>query len=159
MSFKDDGFTQIPNLVLNNPAVPRCVRGTYEAISARAFGKRFSIFVSEDTLAKDVGVSPRTIIRHLNVLEALHLIQRIRLGKGLTNTIILTLKVSNPDSLTQSIRKGKNSLHEAICEKRKLTMRDCLELSGKQKKRKKEARAFQSYAYHQALEILREKRK
>ena len=60
VNWKDKGFTQIPNIVINNPAVPRCVRSTYEAISARAFGKRVSVSVSQETLAKDVGVSRRT---------------------------------------------------------------------------------------------------
>ena len=145
-NWKDKGFTQIPNIVLNNPAVPRCVRGTYEAISARAFGKRISVSVSLETLAKDVGVSTRTINRHLNVLEALFLIRRIRIGRGLTNTIILTLKVSNPDNLSQSIARGSKGLSQAIINRDKLTMKDALALSTRHQRKQKELTGILSQA-------------
>ena len=116
------------------------------ALSARAFGKRYSVSVSQETLANDVGVSGRTIIRHLNVLEALHLIRRIRIGRGMTNTIILTLKVGNPDSLSNSIAKGSKELSQHILNRQKLTMKEALVLSAKHKKRQKEAALFMRQA-------------
>ena len=152
-NWKDRGFTQIPNIVLNNPSVPRCVRGTYEAISARAFGKRISVSVSQETLAKDVGVSRMTISRHLNVLEALFLIRRIRIGRGITNTIILTLKVGSPDSLTKSISQGTKGLSNHILNRDKLTMKDALVLSAGHRRKQAELVGIMA----QVADIVREK--
>jgi DNA-binding transcriptional ArsR family regulator len=45
-----------------------------------------------ETLARDVGLSRQTVHKHLNVLEAAGLIQRVRRGRGLANVIVLTLK-------------------------------------------------------------------
>ena len=147
--WKNRGFTQIPNIAINNPAIPKCVRNTYIALSARAFGKRFSVSMSEQTLANDVGCSRMTISRHLAVLEAFHLIRRIRIGRGLTNTIILTLKVSNPESLTQSISRGTKGLSERIIKRERTTMKEALVMVTKHKRRKKESLAIQ-----EALEVL-----
>ncbi len=137
-NWQNRGFTQIPNIVLNNPAVPRCVRATYEAISARAFGKKFSISASEETLAADVGVSRRTVIRHLDVLEALHLIRRIRIGRGLTNTIVLTLKMRlvESGSLMKAIEVELAGLSQCILNRDKLTMKEATKLVSKRRKRK-----------------------
>ena len=154
MSWKDKGYTQIPNIVLNNPAVPRCVRGTYEAISARAFGKKPSVNVSEETLANDVGVSRSTILRHLKVLEALFLIRRIRIGRGLSNAIILTLKVSNPN-LIESISQGTKGLSQHILNREKLTMKEALVLSGEHRRKQKQLTGILA----QAQAIVRAKNK
>jgi len=152
-SWRNRGWTPLPNIVINNPAVPRCVRNTYMALSARAFGKRYSVSVSQETLANDVGVSRRTIGYHLNVLEALHLIRRIRIGRGMTDTIILTLKVGNPDSLAKSISQGTRGLSEHILNREKLTMKEALVLSGKHRKRQKELTGVLA----QAQAIIRER--
>ena len=140
--WQNTGFTPIPNIAINNPALPRCVRSTYEAISARAFGKRFSIFVSEEILASDVGVSRITIIRHLNLLEAIGLIKRIRPGRGMTNTIVLTLKMgmSNNKTLSQGIRGELPGLSNLVLKREKLTMKEGLALIALKKRRQKEAR-------------------
>ena len=89
---RDKGFTPVPNIVLNNPAIPRCAQSTYGAIAARAYGRRSQIVVTEDVLANDTGVSRSTISRHLRVLETLCLIRRVRRSEGLPNIIVLTLK-------------------------------------------------------------------
>jgi len=138
-NWRDRGFTPIPNIVLNNPAVPRCVRPTYEAISARAFGKRYSVFVSCETLAQDVGVSERTINRHLKVLEALRLIKRSRPGKGITNNIILTLKLRMLDgySLSEAIARERVGLSACVLNRSKLTMKEAMKLASKRRKRQR----------------------
>lgn len=157
LNWKDKGFTPIPNIVINNPAIPRCVRSTYEAISARAFGKKFSVFVSQETLAEDVGVSLRTISRHLKVLETLRLIKRVRVGKGMTNTIILVLKLRLMDSVTlsQAIELERMALSMYVLNRKKLTMKDAIKLAGKARRRHKPA--VRSPVVLEAERILRSK--
>ena len=140
-NWKDKGFTPIPNILINNPSIPRCARSTYDTLSARCFGKRYSVFVSIGALATDVGVSDRTINRHLRVLEALRLIRRIRVGRGLTNTIILPLKLGMSDgsNLSQAIARESKALSQHVLARDKLTMKEALALSGASRRRKREA--------------------
>lgn len=154
MTYKNKGFTPIPNIILNNPAVPRCCRGTYEAVSARAFGKRFSVFTSRETLAMDVGISTRTIARHLAVLEALGFIKRIRIGRGLTNTIVLTLKMRlvETGSLTKAIEAELGGLSAYVLRREKLTMKEGLKLVRGRRRRQREI----SLALKQAQTILKD---
>jgi len=129
---KGKGFTPVPNIVLNNPAIPRCARSTYEAIAARAYGRRSQVAVTEDTLANDTGVSRSTISRHLKVLETLHLIQRVRRGEGLPNIIVLTLKkrLAQPGvGLAQAIEAELGGLSSYVLNHSKLTMKEALRLA------------------------------
>ena len=121
----------MPNIILNNPAVPRCARSTYEAIAARAYGRRSQVAVTEDDLAKDTNVSRSTISRHLKVLEILHLIRRVRRGEGMPNIIVLALKVrlSQPGTgLADAIEAELGGLSAYVLNRSKLTMKKALSL-------------------------------
>jgi len=133
MNWKNNGFTQVPNIIINNPAIPRCARSTYDALSSRAFGKKAQVIISEAVLAKDVGVTRMTISRHLKVLERLHLIRRIRRGEGKPNVIVLTLKsrMNEAKSLALSIQSEINGLSGYVVNRKKLTMKQALKLGVK----------------------------
>ena len=71
-------------------------------------------------------------MRHLRALENLHLIERIRRGKKLSNVIVLTLKRRAMDepNLAIAIEKQLGGLSGYVLDRRKLTMTDALRIRG-----------------------------
>jgi len=82
------GFTQIPNAILRRPDVTSGAKITYMALLSYAWQKD-SCFPGQETLALDTGVGKRSVIRYLQELQAVGLLEIKRRGLGLTNVYVL----------------------------------------------------------------------
>ena len=82
------GFTQIPNAILRRPDVTSGAKITYMALLSYAWQKD-SCFPGQETLALDTGVGKRSVIRYLQELQAVGLLEIKRRGLGLTNVYVI----------------------------------------------------------------------
>ena len=118
-NWRNKGWTAMPNLLMSK-AIPLHVRATGMALHARAFRNARSIKVRTDTIAEDLGVSRQTVQKHLNVLETMGLIRRIRRGQGKCNIIVLNLK-AQADRLRDAIGRALPDMKDALFDDTKRT--------------------------------------
>ena len=96
------GFTSTPNYILRNPNVSVGAKMVYILLLSYAWQKG-SCFPGQETLASDLGVSNRSVVKWIKELEKEGLIARKRRGLGKTNVYIIldykpTKKEPNPRS-------------------------------------------------------------
>ena len=82
------GFTQVSNNLLDNNSVSAHARLLYFLLMRRCFQKDYS-FPGVDTLAKEMGVSKRSVMRLTLELEQTNWLQIKRRGQGKTNLYYL----------------------------------------------------------------------
>ena len=82
------GFTQIPNQVLRRSDLQPGAKLTYMVLLSYAWQKNHA-YPGQDSLARDMGVSERSVITYLKQLQDSGLITVRRRGLGLTNVYIL----------------------------------------------------------------------
>jgi biotin operon repressor len=78
------GFTQIPNAILENPAISAGAKLTYVMLLRYAFNKG-SCFPGQDTLAGDMAVSRQSASKYIQELERRGFIKVKRQGQGRPN--------------------------------------------------------------------------
>lgn len=83
-----DGFTQIPNPILRNPAVSPGAKVVYGLLLSYAW-QDDSCYPGQERLAEDMGVTERSVITYLKHLVEASLITIKRRGLGQTNIYIL----------------------------------------------------------------------
>jgi biotin operon repressor len=98
------GFTQIPNLVLRRSDLPPGAKLTYMVLLSYAWQKD-QAFPGQDRLARDMGVSERSVITYLKQLQESGLVSIIRRGLGLTNVYVLHRIAGSEKSADQEVKK------------------------------------------------------
>jgi biotin operon repressor len=96
------GFTQIPNLVLRRSDLPPGAKLTYMVLLSYAWQKG-QAFPGQDRLARDMGVSERSVITYLKQLQESGLVSIIRRGLGLTNVYVLHRIAGSEKSADQEV--------------------------------------------------------
>jgi DNA-binding transcriptional ArsR family regulator len=101
------GFTQVPNFLLRAPHLSPGDRLSFAVLLSYAWHND-PCFPGQATLAKDLGLSDRSVRTHLKSLEAQGLLEIRRRGLGKTNIYALNLKCSGV--LATSDRKKSSGL-------------------------------------------------
>ncbi len=83
------GFTQVPNCVLKNGDLSAGAKLVYAMLLSYAWHNK-AVYPGQDTMAKEMGVGKRSIVRFIAELEKIGYLQVKRRGQGLTNVYVLT---------------------------------------------------------------------
>lgn len=86
------GFTQLPNVVLRNPALSVGAKIVYAMFLSYSWGND-RCFPGQDKLAEDIGVTRVRVTQLIGELEAAGLIIITRRGQGKTNIYELDVRV------------------------------------------------------------------
>ena len=86
------GFTQVPNVVLENADLSLGAKLCYALLLRYAWQKE-RCFPGQQTLAEGLGTCRRSVIAFLKELEASGYVEKVRRGLGKTNVYILHCKV------------------------------------------------------------------
>jgi hypothetical protein len=82
------GFTQVPNLILNNKDLSFAAKVVYAKLLSYAWNNN-RVFPGQETMAEELGTSQPTIARSVKELEDIGYLEIQRRGQGLTNLYIL----------------------------------------------------------------------
>jgi len=104
------GFTQIPNALLRRADVTAGAKITYMALLSYAWGKD-RCFPGQETLANDVGAGRRSVIRYLQELQEVGLLEIKRRGLGLTNVYVLKKMAVTSRSAKMAHQEVPTSTH------------------------------------------------
>jgi biotin operon repressor len=85
------GFTQVPNFLLKSARLSAGDKLAFAMLLSYAWQNDYC-FPGQERLAKDMGLSDRSVRTHLKSLEANGLLAIRRRGQGLTNIYELNLK-------------------------------------------------------------------
>jgi len=107
------GFTQIPNAILRRPDVTSGAKITYMALLSYAWQKD-SCFPGQETLALDTGVGKRSVIRYLQELQGVGLLEIKRRGLGLTNVYVLKKIFGIPRSANLAHQEMPKTTHPEV---------------------------------------------
>ena len=86
------GFTQVPNLILQNPDLSIGAKATYAVMLSYAWQKDFC-FPGQSTLASDLGSGERSVRRYINELQDAGYIKIKQRGLGKVNMYELHARV------------------------------------------------------------------
>lgn len=86
------GFTQVPNYILKSPELSVGAKLTYAMLLSYAWHNDFC-FPGQETLAEDMGVGLRSVVRYIDELDSAGYISIKRNGLGKTNTYKLFARV------------------------------------------------------------------
>jgi biotin operon repressor len=86
------GFTIIPNYVLNTDTISAHAKLVYTMLLSYAWGDKNASYPGQERLAKDCGISTRTVVRAIQELESNRFLTVARRGRGLTNLYVLHFK-------------------------------------------------------------------
>jgi len=86
------GFTQVPNIVLEHQTLSAGAKLTYAMLLRYAWQKD-KCFPGQNRLAKDMGSSRRTVIRHIKELRESGYLETRKRGQGRTNVYILKCRI------------------------------------------------------------------
>lgn len=85
------GFTQVPNFLLKSKTLSAGDKMTFAMLLSYAW-QNDHCFPGQERLAKDLGLTDRSVRSHLKSLEAKGLLTIQRRGQGKTNIYVLNLK-------------------------------------------------------------------
>ena len=86
------GFTQVPNVILRDEKLTLGAKMAYAMLLSYAWQKE-SCFPGQERLAKDIGVSKRSVVTFMKELVKSGYVERIRRGLGKTNVYIMHCQV------------------------------------------------------------------
>ncbi len=86
------GFTQVPNVLLNDPKISANAKVVYAKLLSYAWNND-RVFPGQERMAKDIGLSQPTIARAVKELEDNEWLEIQRRGQGKTNVYILKYRV------------------------------------------------------------------
>lgn len=87
-----EGFTIIPNFVLRHPTLSPTAKIVFSVISSYAYGSKNNAFPGQKQLAKDIGLTERTIRTAIQELQRAKLLLVIRRGLGKTNVYVINIQ-------------------------------------------------------------------
>jgi hypothetical protein len=82
------GFTQVPNVILNNPDLSSNAKIIYSKLLSYAWNNNH-VFPGQERLAQDTGISLRTVVTTIKELSKTGYLEVTRRGLGKTNVYIL----------------------------------------------------------------------
>lgn len=91
------GFTQVPNALLRHKAISPGAKLVYTMLLSYAWQNDFC-FPGQETLAKDMGVTSRSVRTYLKELEAKKFLTIQQQGQGRVNIYHLDLKARSLNS-------------------------------------------------------------
>ena len=97
------GFTQIPNGVLRRSDLQPGAKLTYMVLLSYAWQKNHA-YPGQDSLARDMGVSERSVITYLKQLRDSGLVSIRRRGLGMTNVYIINRIPGSANSADQEVK-------------------------------------------------------
>jgi DNA-binding transcriptional ArsR family regulator len=100
------GFTQVPNFLLKSEKLSSGDKMAFAMLLSYAWQNDFC-FPGQERLAKDLGLSDRSVRTHLKSLESNGLLRIKRRGQGRTNVYELDLK---PPRFSHADRKKTSGL-------------------------------------------------
>jgi len=100
------GFTMVPNHILESPRVSAHARFAYAILLKYAWEKDYC-YPGQATMAKDMGVTERSVRTYLQELEKAGFIEIKQKGQGKPNLYILKLKPSGRDRKNFPVKTGK----------------------------------------------------
>jgi hypothetical protein len=89
------GFTQVPNFILRNEKISVGAKMAYAMFLSYAWNNEYC-FPGQEKLAKDIGVSERSVRTYLSELEEHQLLTVTRRGLGKTNFYKLHFVTQSP---------------------------------------------------------------
>ena len=98
------GFTQIPNGVLRRSDLQPGAKLTYMVLLSYAWQKNHA-YPGQESLARDMGVSERSVITYLKQLQESGLVTVRRRGLGMTNLYIINRIPRSEKSADQEVKK------------------------------------------------------
>ena len=90
-AFTQSGFTQVPNAILKSDKLSPGAKMTYAMLLSYAWHNDYC-FPGQDRLAKDIGITDRSVRTHLKELEGKGLLTIKQQGQGRPNLYHLDLK-------------------------------------------------------------------
>lgn len=106
------GFTLIKNEIIKNTNISRSVRLFAIELLSRCYNDKTSCYPSQETLAKDMEVSVRTIQRWVKILKENNIIRVIRRGFNKTNEYFMLFKQKAEKGVTE-VKKAMNKAHKS----------------------------------------------
>jgi hypothetical protein len=100
------GFTQVPNHVLVSDRVSPGAKLAYAMLLKYAWQDDFC-YPGQERLAKDMGVTDRSVRTYLQELEAEKFINIKRQGQGNPNLYVLNLRPSGTDRKILPVKTGR----------------------------------------------------
>lgn len=82
------GFTQVPNCVLNDKILSAGAKLVYAKLLSYAWHNQ-QVYPGQETMADEIGLGKRSIIRFVAELERTGYLEVQRRGQGLTNRYVL----------------------------------------------------------------------
>lgn len=128
------GFTQIPNGVLRRSDLQPGAKLTYMVLLSYAWQKDHA-YPGQERLAKDMGVSERSVITYLQQLQQSGLVTIRRRGLGMTNIYVINRISGSAKSALQEPKQGR-SAKSAVPEVQDPTAPDVQDLPPKKTQRK-----------------------
>lgn len=86
------GFTQVPNVILEDPSLSLGAKMCYAMLLRYAWQKE-SCFPGQEALAEGLGISRRSVVTFLKELEHSGYVEKTRRGLGKTNVYVLHCRV------------------------------------------------------------------
>lgn len=100
------GFTMVPNHVLESDQISPGAKLAYAILLKYAWQKDFC-FPGQETLAKDMRVTDRSVRTYLQELEAKDFINIKQQGQGKPNVYILYMRPSGTDRKIFPVKTGR----------------------------------------------------
>lgn len=100
------GFTMIPNHVLVSDKVSPGAKLAYAMLLKYAWEKDFC-YPGQETLAKEMGVSDRSVRTYLQELQAEKFINIKQQGQGRPNLYVLYMRASGADRKNFPVKSGR----------------------------------------------------
>lgn len=104
--FTAKGFTMVPNSLLNSGKISPGAKLTYAMLLKYAWYNDYC-FPGQERLAKDMGVTDRSIRTYLQELEAARFIDIKQRGLGKPNLYVLHVQTSTTDRKNFPVRTGR----------------------------------------------------
>jgi hypothetical protein len=101
------GFTQVPNVILEDPSLSLGAKMCYAMLLRYAWQKE-SCFPGQESLAQGLGISKRSVVTFLKELESSGYVEKMRRGLGKTNVYVLHCRVVRKRKTT---RREVQNLH------------------------------------------------
>ncbi len=95
----EGGFTKIPNFIIRHTKLTTKAKLVFAAITSYAYGNKTTAFPGQETVAKDLGMSIKTVQRGLDELEKEGFMLIIRRGQGKTNVYVANIKSVKDDTI------------------------------------------------------------
>ncbi len=100
------GFTMVPNHVLVSNKISPGAKLAYAMLLKYAWEKDFC-YPGQETLAKEMGVSDRSVRTYLQELEAEKFINIKQQGQGRPNLYVLYMRASGADRKNLPVKTGR----------------------------------------------------